>query len=386
MLVGVLESAILVILTLSVLVIIHELGHFLVAKWAKIKVEEFGLGYPPKIKTLFRLFGTEFTLNMIPFGGFVRMTGENSSDLKAKERLLPGEFYYASKVKRLCVIYAGVITNLIFGVLAFGLVFLQTGIPSVVERPRITEVFPHSSAQLAQIPVPVEILGFEVDDKMEGVSDIKSVQDFVANHSGQKVKLVTTGRCQKLECESVPQKFEIYVRTKEETPANEGQLGVVFDQTVLLFYPWHEMIYRSIYHGFSQAFFLSKLILETLSQNTGNIFKGEFKNELAGPIGIVDQVYSIKLFQFDWLTKISFAGMISVNLALMNFLPIPPLDGGKGLMTVLEFFIGRRRSLRLENVLSYGGYFILVGLLVAITAQDLWKIIGRVPAFFGWNV
>ena len=131
---------------------------------------------------------------------------------------------------------------------------------------------------------------------------------------------------------------------------------------------------------------LSVLILQALSSTVGEVMRGNFKNELAGPIGIVDQVHSAQVFESGWLARLSFVAMLSVNLALMNFLPIPPLDGGKGLLTLLEWLLGKRKAIKLERFLGYGGYFVLMALIVTITARDIWRIVLKIPGLLGWNL
>lgn len=386
MIISILQSIFLVVFALSFLVVLHELGHFLAAKWAKIKTEEFGLGYPPKAKFLFRLFGTDFTLNWIPFGGFLRMAGENFTLQDSKQKTKPGDYYHASRIKRLIVVYAGVLANLIFGVLAFGFIFWRAGIPVELERPRITTALPNTPASELGWSLPVEVLGFELNGQVVETKTVKAVQDFVKAHPGQELKLVTTGQCQKLVCGQEKFVYNIYARNLAEIPAGEGSLGVVFDQVVWTFYPWHEMIWRSIWYGFSQAISLSVLILQALSSTVGEVMRGNFKNELAGPIGIVDQVHSAQVFESGWLARLSFVAMLSVNLALMNFLPIPPLDGGKGLLTLLEWLLGKRKAIKLERFLGYGGYFVLMALIVTITARDIWRIVLKIPGLLGWNL
>jgi regulator of sigma E protease len=374
MITGVLASIVYVVLGLSVLVILHELGHFIAAKWAGIKTEEFGIGYPPKALKLFRKWQTDFTLNWIPFGGFVRMAGENLDPNAPVLAIKKGDFYSVSGFKRLVVIFAGVTVNLIFGVIVFSLVFFQTGIPQELKSPRVVEVVEDSPASKLNLTLPVEIVGFELDGQLIKTETVEAVQDLVAQHRGEELTIVTTGKCEQMSCQDELIKNLIYLRLPEETPSEQGSLGIVFDQMLWVRYPWYEMIWRSAVHGFNEALGLAGLILNALGSVVTDAFHGKFQDQLAGPVGIVEQVHQAGVYRAGWQSWIYFVGMLSVNLGLINILPFPPLDGGKGVMTIAEWLIGRRRSLKIEHYLSYGGWFVLMALIVGVTLRDIWRI------------
>ncbi len=174
-------AILIVLLVLSFLVIIHELGHYFAARKAGITVEEFGIGYPPralnfsllakrfnitKYFSFWRRFDsskTELTLNWIPFGGFVRMAGETPNP-KQNASPQPGDFLAATLAQRLMVIFAGVAVNFIFGIAAFTIVFSKTGIPQEIFGARIGTVEPNSPAAQAGVPNQVQIIGFLMGD------------------------------------------------------------------------------------------------------------------------------------------------------------------------------------------------------------------------------
>ncbi len=154
-----------IVAVLAFLVLIHELGHFLAAKWAGVRVKEFGLGYPPRAMTLFRWDETDFTLNWIPFGGFVQMDGEDVLDPDTYEEETSGEgepFFERPWWQRLVVILAGATVNFIFGVVAFGIVYSIIGIPQPL-APYIDEVVDGTAAAAAGLPEDVRILALEAD-------------------------------------------------------------------------------------------------------------------------------------------------------------------------------------------------------------------------------
>jgi regulator of sigma E protease len=382
-------SVVIFILILSFLVLIHELGHFIVARRAGIVVEEFGIGYPPKAIKLFTWRGTVFTLNWIPFGGFVRMAGEESSEEAAAElaekktvkqkQADSGQFYQASNVNKLAVILAGAAVNFIFGVIAFTIVFSKMGIPVQLTAARIGAIAPESPAAIAAIPTGVEVIAFQPpESEAIAVSTSAQLIDLIAAHKGKTVALTTTGACQETECQELAQTYSVYLRTAEETPAGQGSLGIVFESVVFQHYPWWQMPFRSAWYGLTQAVYLGQQIVVALGTLGKDIISsGSVPDELAGPVGIVHQAQSSGIFSDGPLALLSFAGMLSVNLAIMNVLPIPPLDGGRAVLILLTPFLSKQRRLKIEYYANYSGYVLLLGLIIFITVRDITKV------FFG---
>lgn len=382
------------ILILSFLVVIHELGHFFAAKWAKIKVEEFGLGYPPKAITLFTYLGTPFTLNWVPFGGFVRMLGEDASaedveqtnqaakdskpskKKKIQKEVEPLEqpFYTKSAVQRLVVILAGVTVNFIFGVLAFSVVYSIMGIPTLINEARIELVAPNSPAAAAGLPTNVKIIEI-VSDEVVPIQTNEDVKAEIDKQAGKTVKVVTSGSCQGLTCNEDRQTFEVYVRKSDEIPAGEGAVGIGFAQQVYLHYPWYEQLVRGAAVGVEQAVMFGFFILLSLGDLVKNLFStGALPGEIAGPVGIVHQAQSQGLFNQGPIMILNFMALLSINLAIMNLLPIPALDGGRALFILLEKVVGKHRVQRVEGYANYGGFVLLIGLILAVTARDIWRI------------
>jgi regulator of sigma E protease len=399
-------ATILFILILSFLVLIHELGHFFAAKWAKIKIDEFGLGYPPKALTLFTYKGTPFTINWIPFGGFVRMLGEDAlpdelaegenkvtdkpaskSSNKSKKKKLTvtpqpdeGPFYTKSAIQRLVVILAGVVVNFVFGIIAFAIVYSFLGIPTFINQARIEQVAPNSPAALANVPSDVNIIAVRVEGENQQqetlqVSTNEQVKDIIDAQRGKTVTLVTTGKCQQFACQESMQEFPLYIRTEAETPPGEGAIGVAFAQQVFVHYPWYEQVVRGVLVGVEQAVVFGGFILIALGNLVRELFQfGNLPADVAGPVGIVHQAQTQGLFNQGALMVLNFTGLLSVNLAIMNLLPIPALDGGRAMFIILEKIVGRKRVQQVEGYANYGGFIVLIILIVAITARDIWRI------------
>jgi regulator of sigma E protease len=369
-------SAIVFILILSFLVIIHELGHFFAAKWAKVKTDEFGVGFPPKAMKLFRWKDTDFTLNWIPFGGFVRMQGEDP-DLNSKDdkKKITGQFYQADVFQKLVIILAGATVNFVFGVIAFTIVFSNIGIPEVISQARIGVVEENTPAHESGIPVDVNITAIEFENQEFLVASPQEVIDKVYEYRGKTITVVTTGTCEQEKCEQSANKYPIYIRTQEETPENEGAMGIVFNQVIFKFYPAVEMPFRSAAYGIQQAMALGwQIVLAFGGIISGMFVRGNLPQGVAGPIGIVHQASSLGIFEEGWITVLSFAGMLSINLAVMNVLPIPPLDGGRAVFIILENLFSKKRTEKLEYIFSYGGYILLFGLIIVITIKDVIRI------------
>lgn len=363
-----------ILLILSFLVLIHELGHYIAAKLSGVEVEEFGIGYPPRAISLFTWKGTVFSVNLIPFGGFVKLKGEDdtaSADAKPEK----GHFKAASTLQQIIILVAGVVVNFVFGVLAFSVIYSQLGIPVQVDGARIGLVMENSPAQEAGIKANTNIVSLSVGEEKLDVQDPDAVIEFVNAHRGETITITTTAECEKNSCPEETASFQSYVRTAEETPDNEGSLGIVFQDVITVFYPWYEMPFRAMAFGLEQSIMLSALILDALRTMLLDLFQsGTLTEELAGPVGIVHQAQQNGIFDGGFLLQLSFAAMLSINLAIMNLLPVPPLDGGRVVFIVLSSFVKNSILKKAEYYLNYGGYVLLLGLIVVISIRDIARI------------
>jgi len=426
-LIGILQIVIDIVifgLILSFLVLIHELGHYFAARWAKVTVEEFGLGYPPRAKTLFVKAGTVFSLNWIPFGGFVKMEGEDGPEVRSENQTTPqlagktdkidkkqvktdkkshqsrppvvaqtasdttSAFYTKTVWQRLVILLGGVTVNFLFGVLAFSIFFAFKGIPTPIDQARIEAVQPGSPAETAGVATNVNIIAIKTldsesqEEQLIPVQTNQEVIDAVAAHAGRTINLVTTGDCSGLACQELSQEFSVYVRTPQELPTlpsgeKAGAMGVSFANVAFVSYPWYEMVWRSSWYGLQQALGIVLLTVVELQRMLGKLFaSGEVPTQVAGVVGIAHQVTEYQLFDQGWLMILNFAGFISVSLAIMNLLPIPALDGGRVLFVLAETVVGRKRISKVEGYANYGGFILLIGLLILITIKDVWNIIG----------
>lgn len=353
---------------LSVLVLVHEIGHFLAAKKIGVKVEEFGLGYPP------RLFGkkigeTIYSFNLLPFGGFVKLFGENGP---ASTKASAGKqaFYSRNKLERAIILIAGVSMNFLLGVVVISIIFTN-GVLIPSEKVYIQQVIKNSPAFLA---------GIKENDQIVSLNGkaIKTPQDLIAQtkeSAGKETSLVIK-RCALEKIDNVPTGKENNCSTIEKVlvprtnvSPKEGPMGVAISNLVVKKYPfWQAPIY-----GTREAFRMSYLIAEGVLKIFGQlIFKANLPSDVAGPIGIY-QITS-EAVKFGPLAILQLLGLLSLNLAVVNILPIPALDGGRLAMIFLEVIVGKRKLERYENLVSSIGFATIIGLIVLITFSDLNRI------------
>lgn len=371
---------------LSFVVLIHEFGHFIIAKKFGVRVHEFGIGFPPRLCKLFTWKETDFTLNLLPLGGFVAMDGEisdesmaNDQDKTATEKhLLAGRFDRKKPWQKFLVILAGPIANFLLGALVFVILFGVEGIPvKQTGRVFIEYVEENSPAEAAQLQAQTEILTFESSQSgLVEINDTQTLIDLIAASAGTTVQLTTSGLCDDAgACQEISVPYTVALRLAADTPAGSGILGVSLSEYRTVFYPWYQQIFLSIYHGFTESLWSAGQLLSGLGQALGNLFSGQKSNLVVmGPVGIVSQLQQQHTFEDGFLAVLQFIGILSINLGVMNLLPIPALDGGRLVLIVLEKFIGRRKIAKVEIGLNYFGFIFLILLTIIITSKDIWRI------------
>lgn len=351
------------LILLSVLILVHELGHFFAAKKLGVIAEEFGLGLPPRVRRLFSWKGTEFTLNWLPIGGFVRMRGEDR-DNGHSELVHDGYFYAQKPWKRAVILLAGVTMNLIFGIAAFTAVYAVMGIPQETGKVIIRGVAPGS---------PAAATGFQTDDTVIGFSSTQEFVEFVNQNRGQEITislerpgLAGQGRAL-IDMSVVP-------RTADQTPENEGALGVALTNVEFVRYPWWQMPFRAAVTGVKEALGWSVNIVSGLGGMLKQlVFTGRLPHDVAGPVGIAYIAGNVA--RQGILPLVQFSGILSVNLAIVNLLPFPALDGGRLLFLGIEKLRGRPVSPQKERWVHLIGYAFLILLILLATIQDIFRIL-----------
>lgn len=351
------------IIILSVLVLVHEGGHFWAAKKAGIKVEEFGFGYPPKILSK-KIKGTIYSINAIPFGGFVRLYGEEGP-ASAKATVGKDAFTSKSKRARTGVILAGVFANFILAIFCFAIVYSVSGIPTKTNQIKIIGVASDSPAITA---------GLKEDDVILAVneSSINQLPQFttlIKEKAGQSIRLTIGRENGNLILSVIP---------RANPPENEGPLGVAVTDMEMKKYPLWQMPFRGAVEGLKEAIGWGWLIFNSLVMMLVNLVgKGIVPKDVAGPIGFF-QATSV-VAKNGLLSLIQFLGVISVNLAILNVMPIPALDGGRLIFIIYELIARRKPKANVERIINTAGMAIIVLLIILVTVNDLSRLHLKLP-------
>jgi len=326
----------------SVLVMVHEAGHFLAAKKAGIKVEEFAIGLGPVIwKT--QKGETVYSVRAFPLGGFNRMAG-----MEGPSNDEPRGFNRQPLHKRMGVIAAGSCMNFLLAIVLFIITFMVLGIP--VDRNVIGKVEPGMPAARA---------GLMAGDKIVQINDITvnswmEMVEVINRHPEEEISLLV---------ERNDKKWEVTLTTKRDPERGVGIIGI--GPT------WERQgFWRSITLGFKQSLAITLLIISSLFQ----MITGQVAPDIVGPVGIVQLVGQAATFGLA--NVLSFTALLSVNLGLINLLPIPALDGSRLIFLAFEGIRGRPVNAEKENFIHLIGFTMLIGLLVLITYKDILRLLG----------
>lgn len=352
----------LAVIVLSFLIIIHEFGHFIAAKKAGIWVEEFGVGLPPRVFGK-KIGDTIYSVNLLPIGGFVRLHGEN-----------PGEVHYKSKAyltkpkrKRMIVALAGILMNYIFALICFSLIYFFysfSGIPEETGEVRVISVETGSPAEKAKI-IPEDIIR-KVDNKLIETSSVFGL--LMKEKKGKEVTLEVE------RLEEGQKKTKIIKVTPRENPLEgQGYLGVEVTSIKILLPPLWQRPFVALYYGFKETVFLTKMIILGFASIFGDLSVGKAPEGVIGPLGITALIAHIA--RLGILPLVNFMGLISLNLALLNLVPFPPLDGARFVFIVAETLFGKKILPKVESVVNTVGIVLLLLLLLALTGREIPKLI-----------
>jgi regulator of sigma E protease len=375
-----LVSILVFLLVLSILVIVHEFGHFIVAKRAGIPVLEFALGLPftPKLWGK-KIGGTTYSIYPLLFGGFVKLLGENEEENNDyyppsksgyhDDKLFKSQqFINKPKRVRIAVIVAGVVMNFILAIFAFAIVYSFSGIPKDTHKLKIIDVSAGSPAQTAGLLVG------DIVTKV-GKDEVDSVDNFISKVNDQRGKnvlfeIIRNGNILKLQ-----------MKPRENPPVGEGSLGVTITTSEIYYPPVWQRPFYGIYYGFKEAVFWGQTIAMGLWVLVTQLFSGHVPQGVSGPVGIF--AVTSEAAKNGILVLINFVGILSVNLAILNILPFPALDGGRLLFIGIETVFGRKVLPRVEAITHSIGMIILLILLAAITFRDVAGLIsaGSISGF-----
>ncbi len=362
-----------VIPVLGFLIFIHELGHFLAAKWMGVRVLEFGFGYPPRMIKLFERGGVEYTLNWLPFGGFVRMAGEDGEDDD------PHSLPNIAPWRRIVVMVAGPFMNLVTAAVIFA-VLMMAGVPTFTGNPeavpvQIAAVSPGSPAAEAGVQPGDIILAING----EAITGINNVVEAINSNAGKTITLT-------LQREGSEVKLSLRPRLPEEIPPGQGATGVQIqpyigegDIQLVRYGPIEALV-----GGVKQTWTTIVMMLAGLA----HMIRGFISPNVPAPEGGVGGLVAIgritaEVAKQGWRDLLNLTAFLSINLAILNLLPIPALDGGRIVFALAEMISRKRIPPEKEALIHFAGFVLLIGLMIIVTFMDISNWIAGKPPIPG---
>lgn len=360
-------SILIFIVILVALIVVHEFGHLIVAKLSGMKVPEFGIGFPPKLWGK-KIGDTEYTVNALPFGGFVKIFGEDDADAAD-----PRAFARRPRTLQAATLFAGPFANLALGLVLSTAAFM-VGVPAIVGNSeyaeyirdpevRIIEVLAGSPAETAGIKAGDEIVSVAsngVESRIEKPEDVLAA---IASADGTLTVSVLRG--------GVESDFSVTPAAGLD-PENPERMviGVAPSLVGTLSLPVH----KALVAGAVGTFEGTKNILIGLGDLLGRAFtlSADFSS-VTGPVGIVSLVGDASGFGLGSI--LSLAALISMNLAIVNLLPFPALDGGRLTFLLVETLSRRKIPAKVSDGLNIAGFALLILLMLAVTAQDIFRLL-----------
>lgn len=361
-------SIIAFIVIFSVLILVHEWGHFAAARRAGIKVEEFGLGIPPKAKQIHKdKKGTIYTLNWIPFGGFVRLYGEDSADPK----VLKDKKSFASKTiaQRSLVVVAGVLMNF-----ALAWVLITIGFTVGMKPFLATQEDVENAVESGVVSVEDAFLVHEIDDKAPLSTTALQAGDFITALNGIEVSQDTD--LERLILPNTKVRLN-YIHEQEEgemevVSSDAGKLGMTIslERRIVdiqsIRYPFYEAPIKAV----GEIVRLSVLTVKMLG-NVITTIVGKFAvpETVAGPLGIA-KMTSVFAKQ-GLMALVQFTALLSISLGVINIMPFPALDGGRFLFILFELIFRKKPNAKMEAIIHTVGFGLLMLLILFITWNDI---------------
>lgn len=343
-------TAVVFIIILGILILIHELGHFTVARLIGVKVEEFGFGLPPRIIGK-KIRGIIYSLNWLPIGGFVKLAGEDESEGSHPHIKNRKEYFFArTKKERVVILLAGVFMNFL----------LAVGITTYLLTQGVAEPTGHVHIERVLANSPAEKAGLKEKDIIENFKTPQELITFVKAHAGQTVTLTILRANQITLISLIPRK---------DFPKGEGPTGIVISDLEIKKYPLSQAPVVATKINLERAWAMLAGIgaligrLATLKPVGGDV---------AGPIGIA-QVTG-QAVKFGWKAVLEFMSILSLNLAVLNILPIPALDGGRLAFVFLEKILGKKVRPAFEQSTHQIGMIILFILIILISINDVLRL------------
>lgn len=366
-------SILLFIIILVALILVHELGHFVVAKRFGIRVDEFGVGFPPRIFA--KKYGeTEYSVNALPLGGFVKIFGENPDNESISGPDRSRSFVNKPKVVQSGVLLAGVVFNILFAWPLLSAAYM-IGVPSTRDGApagatvrdvalMATQILPGSPAEEAGLKPGDKILSLSSHDATLQNPSPDNFLEFTQGHEGQEVALGIKRGEETLTLTATPTRGVI--AEAKETPA----IGIAIDEVGIVRLPF----FAALLEGAKFAGVLTKETTVGLAGFFADIFRGHPDLEsVAGPVGIAGIVSDASALGVSYI--LTLAAIISINLGLINLLPIPALDGGRFLFVIIEAIKGSPIKPKIANAIHSISFALLILLILIVTYNDILRLV-----------
>lgn len=356
-------TIIIAFISLIGLIILHEFSHFILAKKFGVRVEEFGIGYPP------RLFGkkigdTVYSLNLLPFGAFVRMPGEI-------EHLEDSKSFFKKPIwQRALIVFAGVLSFWIIAAILFSIV-MALGAPTAISDEE-SNGFLNPKVQVAAVASdsPAEKAGIKVGDiireiktsklDIKKVDKVKEVQEFINLSRGEEITL---------KIERGKEIFTTSLITRSSPPSGEGPMGVSLIRTAIKGYPW----WQAPFQGVIATFNLTTAVIQGYIQAIINVIKGVPSGvQMMGPVGIFSMFTQVSQLGINYFLQ--FVAIIAIYIAIFNILPIPAVDGGKLLFLGIEAARKKPVSQKVEQNITTFFFSLLILLMIVVTIKDVMRL------------
>lgn len=362
-------SVFIFILVLIVLVMIHELGHFVAAKLSKMRVEEFAFGFPPKLFSK-KKGETTYAFNLLPIGGYVKITGE-SFDPEEREKLKkdPKAFQNRPRILQLFVLFAGVFMNMVLALFIF--IFLNTKLnllpdseeyAKYVTNPKVYvgSVLDKSPSQLAGLKEGYEIVSAKSGSDIADLSDVQNIIDLVKRHPEEYISIEYKNKSGEVNSADIKPNYN-----DDKTKKTIG-LALVRGQYVKLSFV------DTIKYGFVDTYRYTKITAQGLGQVLSKVIRGEsVRDSLAGPVGIAKLVGKASETGVD--SVLFLTAILSINLAIFNILPIPALDGGRILFVLYEMITRKNISYNIQYYANAAGFLLLMALMAITVYFDIMR-------------
>ena len=345
------------IVILSVLIFVHELGHFFIAKKMGLRVDEFGFGLPPRLIGK-KIGETLYSLNLIPLGGFVKLYGEEYHEIKNKNTAKRA-FINKKPWQKTLIIIGGVIGNFLLGWLIISFLYTQ-GVPLATNKIIVENVSKDSPANISGLKINDEILKIIFDGTTINLAKSEDLTSLTKKYAGNQISLlVNRDGKNKL----------INITPRIKPPVNEGPLGISISSYIIKKYPW----YLAPYFGLIESYKLIKTIfVELLKTIYRLITLQKVKVEVAGPIGIAK--YAGSAIKLGVNAVLELLALLSFNLGVVNILPFPALDGGRLIFVLFEWITNKKINKNFEKYVNAFGLIILLSLGILISVFDIIKI------------